>query len=50
LIRWQAAYTHNGAKEHYVLDFEDSELAEKVVRLIDLATPMPKPKKKSEET
>jgi TfoX/Sxy family transcriptional regulator of competence genes len=40
----ETGYPYNGAKEHYVLEFEDSELAEKAVRLLDEATPMPKPK------
>jgi TfoX/Sxy family transcriptional regulator of competence genes len=41
----ETGYPYDGAKEHYVLDFEDSELAEKVIRLLEEATPMPKPKK-----
>lgn len=42
----QKGYPYDGAKAHYVLDFEDSELAEKVIRLLDEATPLPKPKEK----
>jgi hypothetical protein len=41
----ETGYPYDGAKEHYALDFEDLELAEKVIRLLDEATPMPKPKK-----
>jgi TfoX/Sxy family transcriptional regulator of competence genes len=43
----QKGYPYDGAKEHYVLDFEDSELAEKAIRLLDEVTPLPKPKKKN---
>ena len=49
----EKGFPYEGAKEHYVLDFEDSELAEKVIRLLDEAAPMPKPKqtkKKNEAT
>lgn len=34
---------YDGAKEHYILDLDDLEFAKKIVRL---ATPLPKPKKK----
>ena len=35
-----------GAKEHYVLDVEDHELTEQVLRAAEAATPLPKPRKK----
>jgi hypothetical protein len=32
-----------------LLDFEDSKLADKVIRLLDEAVPMPKPKQTKEK-
>ena len=37
---------YEGAKEHYVLDVEDHELTEQVLRAAEAATPLPKPRKK----
>lgn len=37
---------HEGAKEHYVLDVEDHELTEQVLRAAEAATPLPKLRKK----
>lgn len=37
---------YEGAKEHYILDVEDRELTEQVLRLAEAATPLPKPRKK----
>ena len=37
---------YEGAKEHYMLDVEDRELTEQVLRLAEGATPLPKPGKK----
>ena len=37
---------YEGAKEHYMLDVEDRELTEQVLRLAEGATPLPKPRKK----
>jgi uncharacterized protein YdhG (YjbR/CyaY superfamily)/TfoX/Sxy family transcriptional regulator of competence genes len=37
---------YDGAKEHYILDIEDSELTEKVIALLNEHTPMPGPKAK----
>lgn len=39
-------FPYDGAKEHYMLDVENTELLEKLMpRLMEL-TPMPKPKKR----
>lgn len=35
-------YPYDGAKEHYILDIENSELVEKVVNVLKAITPMPK--------
>ena len=37
---------YEGAREHYMLDVEDRELTEQVLRLAEGATPLPKPRKK----
>ncbi len=37
---------YEGAKEHYMLDVEDRELTEQVLRAVEAATPLPKPRKK----
>lgn len=35
-------YPYDGAKEHYVLDIEDTDLVEKVVAVLKEVTPLPK--------
>ena len=40
---------YTGAKEHYVLDIDNSEFAVKVVRILEEITPYPKPKKRKME-
>ncbi|MDE7216090.1 MAG: TfoX/Sxy family protein [Clostridia bacterium] len=37
---------YKGAKEHYILDIDDSELSENVVKALEKVTPLPKPRKK----
>lgn len=37
---------YTGAKAHYVLDIDDANLSNEVVRLLEPITPLPKPKKK----
>lgn len=41
-------YPYKGAKEHYILDIDNSELCKSVVSKIEEVTPVPKPKKKKE--
>jgi uncharacterized protein YdhG (YjbR/CyaY superfamily) len=38
-------YPYDGAKEHYILDIENSTLTAKVIALLDGNTPLPKPPK-----
>lgn len=38
-----------GAKEHYILDIDDNDLARQVVAVLEAVTPLPKPKKKKAE-
>lgn len=35
-----------GAKPHYMLDIDDAELTQQIVRLLEQNTPLPKPKKR----
>ena len=37
---------YEGAKEHYILDIDDTDLARQVVAVLETVTPLPKPKKK----
>ncbi|SDY53715.1 TfoX/Sxy family protein [Thermoactinomyces sp. DSM 45892] len=39
-------FPYDGAKEHYVLDIDDTELTRKVVVALESVIPIPKPKKK----
>ncbi len=38
---------YDGAKEHYILDVEDTERANEVIKILEEITPLPKKKKKS---
>ena len=42
----EKGYPYNGAKEHYVLDIDDSELAREVIAALEPVTSLPKPRKK----
>lgn len=42
----QTGYPYNGAKEHYVLDIDDSELCKSVVIEIEKVTEIPKKRNK----
>ena len=42
----EIGFPYKGAKEHYVLDIDDSELSKNVVVELEKVTPLPKPKKK----
>lgn len=42
----EKGYPYKGAKEHYVLDIDNSEVCKAVVTEIEKVTPIPKPKKK----
>ncbi|MEA4816888.1 hypothetical protein SDC9_182682 [bioreactor metagenome] len=37
---------YEGAKQHYILDIDDSDLSKKTALLLEEITPLPKPKKK----
>ena len=40
---------YEGAKEHYILDIDDTDLARQVVAVLETVTPLPKLKKKKAE-
>jgi TfoX/Sxy family transcriptional regulator of competence genes len=42
----ERGFPYDGAKEHYVLDIDDSGLCKKIVAILELAVPLPKPRKK----
>ncbi|MDR0965407.1 MAG: hypothetical protein LBM75_02685 [Myxococcales bacterium] len=42
----ERGFPYSGAKEHYVLDIDDAELALRVIATLEPVTPFPKPKKK----
>ncbi|MBS4960301.1 MAG: TfoX/Sxy family protein [Clostridiales bacterium] len=37
---------YKGAKEHYILEFDDMEQAQKIISILEEVTPLPKPRKK----
>lgn len=39
---------YQGAKEHYILDIDNKELTKNVVSKLEMITPLPKKKKKTE--
>ena len=39
-------FPYTGAKEHYILDIDDAEFSREIIRLLELVTSLPKPKKK----
>ena len=39
-------FPYTGAKEHYILDIDDSEFSKEVITLLEPVIPIPKPKKK----
>ena len=42
----EIGFPYNGAKEHYVLDIDNSDFCRNVVSEIEKVTPVPKPRKK----
>lgn len=45
----ETGYPYEGAKEHYILDIEDTELSKKAIAILEPITPLPKPRKKKSE-
>ena len=44
----EIGYPYKGAKEHYVLDIDNSELSKNIIIEIEKVTPIPKKKKKND--
>ena len=42
----EKGHPYEGAKEHYILDVEDRELAKQVITELEKVTPVPKPRKR----
>jgi TfoX/Sxy family transcriptional regulator of competence genes len=42
----EKGFPYDGAKEHYILDIDDAELAKKVIGILEPITPLPKKRKK----
>lgn len=42
----EEGYPYKGAKEHYILDIDNSDFCKTIVTEIEKVTPVPKPKKK----
>ena len=49
LMAAEKGFPYNGAKEHYILDVEDTELAKQVIAELEIVTPIPKPKPKKKK-
>jgi TfoX/Sxy family transcriptional regulator of competence genes len=42
----ERGFPYDGAKEHYILDIDNSDFSREVVDILKLVIPLPKPKKK----
>lgn len=42
----EKGFPYKGAKEHHILDIDNSELSKKVISELEKVVPVPKPKKK----
>lgn len=42
----EKGFPYDGAKEHYILDIDNSELSKEVIALLEPVIQLPKPKKK----
>ena len=42
----EKGFPYDGAKEHYILDIENSELSKRIINILEPVTPLPKPRKK----
>jgi len=45
----EKGFPYNGAKEHYILDTDNSELFRAAVGILEPVTPLPKPRKKKQQ-
>lgn len=42
----ELGFPYKGAKEHYILDIENTDLSREVIAILEQVTPLPKPKVK----
>jgi len=42
----ERGFPYDGAKEHYILDIDDTDLTRAVIEALEQITPLPKPRKK----
>lgn len=42
----ECGYPYDGAKEHFILDIDDSILCKEIVKILEEVIPIPKPRKK----
>ncbi len=47
MVEAEVGFPYKGAKEHYILDIDDSCFSKEIVLKIEEVTPLPKSKKKS---
>jgi TfoX/Sxy family transcriptional regulator of competence genes len=45
----ERGFPYDGAKEHYILDIDNSEFSKEVIALLEPVIPIPKPKKKKQK-
>ncbi|MGL4345669.1 MAG: TfoX/Sxy family protein [Cellulosilyticaceae bacterium] len=46
----ESGVPYNGAKEHWILDVEDTPLSKEVIEILEAVTPIPKPRKKTQKS
>lgn len=46
MVDAESGFPYEGAKEHYILDIENSELVNSVLEVLEAVTPLPKKKNK----
>ncbi|MDD4496215.1 MAG: TfoX/Sxy family protein [Eubacteriales bacterium] len=46
----EVGFPYSGAKEHYILDIENTEFVQSVVAMLEQVTPLPKPRKKKQSS
>lgn len=46
----EIGFPYDGAKEHYILDIDNSEFSNRIVGILEKVTPVPKPRKKKAKT
>lgn len=45
----EVGFPYEGAKEHYILDIDNTEWSKAVISILEKNTPVPKPKKKAKK-